>query len=85
MRCLELCLYILNVRTPSGVTWKADHTSRVGGGELPLVISYIFYSIYHICICPIYRSVQRDGKYEQQLMTQPQMLQRRWCSLPAKF
>ena len=86
IQCLKLYLYILNVRTPSGVTWKADHTSRVGGGELPLLISYILYSIYYICICPIYRSIQRDGKYEQQLITtQSQMLRRRWCSLPAKF
>ena len=62
MRCLELYIYILNVRTPSGVTWKADHTSRVGGGELPLLISYILYSIYYICIFLIYRSIQRDWK-----------------------
>ena len=54
MRCLKLCLYILNVRTPSGVTWKADYTSRVGGGGLQLLISYILYSINDICIFLFY-------------------------------
>ena len=54
MRCLELCLYILNVRTPSGVTWKADYTSRVGGGRFQLFISYILYSINDICIFLFY-------------------------------
>ena len=54
MRCLELYIYILNVRTPSGVTWKADYTSRVGGGRFQLFISYILYSINDICIFLFY-------------------------------